>query len=542
MKTKDVNLDALIPREDFVIDDQPSQASGIEKISIVHLEGPFFGPDLRKPDFQRETDKWSPSKVADLIQSFVDGNLIPAVILWRAGQYVFVIDGSHRLGALMAWIQDDYGDRKTSLDYFGGIIPEEQRKIAERTRRLVNKQVGPYQDYLAARANPAGARPEIQKRLSNLAVNHIIAQWVPRTDKESAEDSFFKINQSATPIDPTERRILKSRRSASAIAARAIARAGTGHKYWGDFDKDTRTAIETLGAKLWKALYVPPITGNAVTTLDVPVAGRGYSTLSFIFDLVNEANGVEIQDSTAKNTKTKDVLPVDENGQTTVEYLKTVEKRVQRITGDSPGSLGIHPVVYFYTRSGAFQPTALIAASRFLEELASKDKLKEFTKVRRKFEEFLILHKEALSLIIHKLGSGERHIPWLQKYYSLILDRLWAGKSFDKIQTSFSKNPDFAFVTAPQPSGVRQFSTKSKHKFSSGTKTAAFFAAALPGGARCHLCGALLHLNSVHTDHVVRARDQGTADMRNAKPAHPYCDSAKDVLEPLLKKSAAGSR
>ncbi|MHA1567121.1 MAG: DUF262 domain-containing protein, partial [Alphaproteobacteria bacterium] len=271
--TNVVNLDALIPREDFLIDAEASQATPLDKISVVHLEGPFFGPDLRKPDFQRETKQWTPAKVVDLVRAFVDSDLIPAVILWRAGRYVFVIDGAHRLSALLAWIFDDYGDRKRSLDYFGGQITDDQRKVAKRTRTLINKTVGNYQDYLAARQNPAGALPELQQRLSNLAVNSVTAQWVPTTDAKSAEESFFKINQAATPIDPTERRILKARRSASAIAARAITHGGTGHKYWSAFDENTRRAVEDSGKIIFHALYTPPITGNPVTTLDVPVAG-----------------------------------------------------------------------------------------------------------------------------------------------------------------------------------------------------------------------------------------------------------------------------
>ena len=51
-----VNLDALIPREDFAVEVPSQPVTGLDKISIVHLEGPFFGPDLRKPDFQRETN------------------------------------------------------------------------------------------------------------------------------------------------------------------------------------------------------------------------------------------------------------------------------------------------------------------------------------------------------------------------------------------------------------------------------------------------------------------------------------------------------
>ena len=56
MTTNVVNLDALIPREDFAVEAQPPFVSRIEKISITHLEaGSFFRPALRKPDFQRET-------------------------------------------------------------------------------------------------------------------------------------------------------------------------------------------------------------------------------------------------------------------------------------------------------------------------------------------------------------------------------------------------------------------------------------------------------------------------------------------------------
>lgn len=528
LSTNVVNLDAMIPREDFAIDVQPEQASGIEKISIVHLEGPFFGPDLRKPDFQRETNNWTPNKVADLVRAFVDGDLIPAVILWRAGKFVFVIDGAHRLGALVAWILDDYGDRKKSLDYFGGIIPEEQRKIGGRTRKLVNKKVGSYQEYLAVRKNPVGAPEAMQKRLSNLSVNHIIAQWVPRTDKQSAEDSFFKINQSATPIDPTERRILKARKSASALAARAITHAGTGHKYWSDFGQEQSSKIEAAGRDLYHALYDPPMGGSPITTLDVPVAGRGYNALPFIFDLVNEANGVDVADTTVKAQDVKDVLPEDPDGQQTVAYLDAVRKRVQRITGDLPQSLGVHPVVYFYTRSGAFQPTAFLAVSRFLEDLAHRNKLKDFTRVRRDFEEFVIQRKEAMGLLVHKFGSGGRSLPWLKTYYARIVQGLWEGKGLEEIQQAFANDPDFTFLTVPRPSGVRAPSSKSKGRFSDNTKTASFFAAALPGAPRCLLCGGIIHRNSVHFDHIQRRREHGGTDMKNAQPTHPYCDSIKN--------------
>lgn len=197
------------------------------------------------------------------------------MILWRAGRSIFVIDGAHRLSALLAWILDDYGDRKTTLDHFGGRITDDQRRIAERTRELVHKSVGSYAQYRAFLNNRTAAPESMQERLTNLTDNSIFAQWVTATDAKSAEESFFKINQQGTPIDPTERKLLQARDSASAIAARAITHAGSGHRYWHAFSSDIQSQIESAGKDIYKALYDPPITGMPVTTLDVPVAGRG---------------------------------------------------------------------------------------------------------------------------------------------------------------------------------------------------------------------------------------------------------------------------
>ncbi|HZT41131.1 MAG TPA: DUF262 domain-containing protein, partial [Chthonomonadaceae bacterium] len=145
-----VNLDALIHREDFEVMGEPPSASKLAQGFRVSdlAEGALTLALLRKPDFQRETNNWSPRKVADLIKSFLEGDLIPAVILWRSDKSgnFFVVDGAHRLSALIAWALDDYGDGKLSRVFFDNHIPPEQNKAAEETRKLVNKEVGSYQE------------------------------------------------------------------------------------------------------------------------------------------------------------------------------------------------------------------------------------------------------------------------------------------------------------------------------------------------------------------------------------------------------------
>lgn len=150
-KQKNVNIDALIAREDFeAADETTNTASKISTLSVNDLkEGSgLFLASVRKPDFQRETADWDIDKIVRFIKSFVDGEFIPAVILWRSqAGLIFVIDGSHRLSSLIAWVNDDYGDGQFSLEAFDGEIPDEQRQIARKARETINSQIGPYSDY-----------------------------------------------------------------------------------------------------------------------------------------------------------------------------------------------------------------------------------------------------------------------------------------------------------------------------------------------------------------------------------------------------------
>lgn len=523
-----VTLDALIPREDFAVQSDPSPSVPQDKIGVNQLQDSFFGKLLRKPDFQRETNHWTPKKVADLVRSFLDLDLIPAIILWKSGHYYFVIDGAHRLSALIAWIYDDYGDRKRSLDFFGGTISDEQRRIAEQTRKLVNKTVGgSFAEYSSHASNPNAAPDTLAARIGNLGVNSLVAQWVPATDAKTAETSFFKINQAATPIDPTERRLLKARNSASAIAARAITHAGTGHKYWSAFAEDKIKQIEALGKDIYNALYEPPLGGKPLTTLDVPVAGKGYNALPFVFDLVNYTNEVDVMDTTSKVGNVNDNLPIDDDGEETLAFLEKVKKRLSRITTDSPGSLGLHPVVYCYTRSGNFQPTFFLAACIFAEHLAKSKKLKEFTEVRRSFEKYLVDNKDHFSLITHKFGSGARSLPWLVKYLELVLKNFIDQKPAKDLVSAFKSDPGFAVLTLPKLAPI----DGSGKPFSSATKTSAFFASALQSGTRCGICSALVHKNSMQFDHIHKKSAGGGSHVENAQVAHPYCNSTfKEAL------------
>ncbi len=414
---------------------------------------------------------------------------------------------------MLAWIFDDYGDKSRSIDYFDNFIPVEQIEIARKTRELVNKNVGSYASYQDMARTRRHVPENTEVRLANFATNSFLVQWVPQDDAKGAERSFFKINQAPTPVDPIEKKILKGRVMANAIASRAINRGGVGHKYWGHFSLDRQSQIESLGKEIYEALYAPPLRDASIRSSDVPVAGRGYSSLPFIFDFVNLVNGVSKGELKER----------DDDGDQTIAYLVAINKRLKFITTDYVWSLGLHPLVYFYTRGGAFQPVAFLAVVQVVQKLLDRRLFSQFCTSRKDFEQFLMNHKEAFTLIVKSQGAGHRSRPAIEAFLEKSLERFWSGDSEDEVVQAVGKDSRFGFLLSPQP--IRGDGTSRRTSFSSSVKSAAFMTELHSSGVRCGMCGGLVHRNSMSSDHVTRRADGGDNSARNAQVTHPYCNS-----------------
>jgi hypothetical protein len=536
MPTHLVNLDALFKREDFEAKSdplqQPSQlgltlkVSELESTSLTYLT-------LRKPDFQRETASWEPQIVADLIRCFLDGDLIPSIILWRSTDTgnIFVIDGAHRLGALIAWVHDDFGDGKISRVFFENRMPTEQLAAATKTRDLIKKEVGTYEELNQALKNPANSSESMVRRARNLSAFAVPLQWVIG-DATKAEASFFKINQLAAPINETELRILESRNRPNALAARAIIRAGTGHKYWSKFEDDKRTEIEKIAREINTSLFTPPLQ-TPVKTLDLPIAGRVYSAqaLPLLFDLVNIANDVPPEKKKRGKKKAAEVTlkkvdpAADTDGTRTIECLKNTKRLIYRISSGYSSSLGLHPAVYFYSATGRHQPTSFLAAVNLMKEFERKDYFATFTAHRRRFEDFLIKYKDFPNQVVVNSGSGIKGYAKLEQLFAEILKQIENGKDEAGVIDALSADERFKFLRVTEPT----LATKRKG-FNTDVKSAAFLKDALPEAVRCSMCNCHIHPNAMTVDHAENRRDGGTGSLANAQLAHPYCNSTyKDL-------------
>jgi hypothetical protein len=302
-----------------------------------------------------------------------------------------------------------------------------------------------------------------------------------------------------------------------------IVRGATGHKYWSDFAKDAQVEIESIGKELYDDLFHPPLV-LPIKTLDLPVAGRGYSgrTLPLIFDLVNLSNNLRIVDS-VKLKKNEDALPVDKDGSETIKFLRNTRRLVRRITGTHPSSLGLHPAVYFYSADGRHQPTATLGLASLIRELEQQDKFKEFTRVRRDFEDFFIAHKNFVNQIQRKFGSGAKSFDWIKLLYRKALDAMWSGERGSGVFEAIRRDTSFSFLAIVALETLQ--TTPPGRRFDRATKSAAFLREALANPVRCAICGAMVHMNSIHVDHIDRRREGGAANLENAQLSHPYCNS-----------------
>lgn len=535
-----VNLDALILREDFLAPDTPESGgeSGKASASVTDLtKGESFYSTLRKPDFQRETAAWSPEQIRDFVKAFIENDLIPSVICWQSpARLSFVIDGAHRLSAIIAWILDDYGDGDQSKNFYGHRIPEEQLKIGKKTRDMIEADIGTYKQFRAETAVP-GAYPNLAANARAIAHSWIPLLWVKGSDSKKAERAFFTINQSAVEINPTELKILNARSKPNAIAARAIVRNAAGHKYWEKFTATGQAQVEAAGKDIYKALYSPPLT-PPIQTEELPVAGHGYGSqnLPLIFDFVNVANGLPVVDASRSKKLSLTTNHETPDEQKTLQVLKNSEQLASRITGKHASSLGLHPAVFFYSANGRHQPTAVLAIAALLMSMSDTKAFIEFTKHRKVFEDFLVANKSFVNQLTVKHGSMVKGFQPVKEYYRFVLDQVALGHTEEAITTALSEHPKFHTLVKE-----RQNDSAKVKDFSKKLKQLKFLQDALALAFVCSLCGARIDKKSMQLDHMTEKKDGGLATTENAQWLHPFCNSTyKRFLTGLISTDGAG--
>ncbi len=506
---KRVNLDALIKRQDLDArtDGLPDDSGSDIPVSELQFSKLHYKL-LRKPDFQRETDDWDIENVVRFLKSFRDGALIPALIMWRAPSgFLFVIDGAHRLSALIAWVNGDYGDGTLSRESMK--MSANQERIAKECQDRVLVEVGSYAAMAAAIDNPK-ATPEQIRWASNIS-KALATQWV-KGNAQTAEDSFLTINQRSVPIDETETLIIKSRRKPNAISARALVRCATGFQYSSKFSLDMQQQIAGRAKQIYDVLFEPE-NAELSETLDLPIGGKSYSAdaLRLALDIVNYAND-------KRTTAELEAITDDADGTKTLRFLERTLGVVKRIGGNNSASLDLYSGVYFWGASGRHSPASLLAVIGLMQYLESRDGLMAFTLVRAQFEEFLVT-RPVVKFIQGSQGGWKKSTPAILEMYKLIVAGLEQSKTITEIEQSLIDSPRFKNLAE-----ILQIEHRAGKNPTRETKNSLKRTAFLNAAIRCELCRARMTPRNVTADHTQRKADGGRADEENLQPMHHYCN------------------
>ena len=520
-----VILDALIPREDFEIIPDKSDAPGKDTIQLTDLQnGAFFYEALRKPDFQRETLEWEPGRVVGLVRTFVNDELIPAVILWQHKGLIFVIDGSHRLSALVAWVQDDYGSGERSQKFFHNTIPEEQDRVSSRTRTMMQKEFGSYADHQEAVKTPALYGPEIVRRSRLLGTLSLRIQWV-RGDMSKAEDAFIRINQKAAIISPEELELIQSRYRPNTIAARAVLRKGTGHEYWSSFPKEQKEKVKEIASEIHQLLFLPDLR-YPLTSVDLPAGGATYSptALRMVFDFIRVCVDIAAEQD-------------DKEGKETIEYLVRTRKVMKTILSKDAGSLGLHPAVYFYSWTGKQQPILFLTLAKLVVDLERAKQFPKFIKARGELEKFLIGNRALTNQVVRKFGSKGSGGVHLREFYEFLIDAFSHGEISENAAEKLVSNSNFSFL---QP-GEEPYLTNQPGRVSSAVKSGIVLRDLLAASHVCPICKGYVPSQSISIDHDTRKIDGGSSSPENLQVTHPYCNTGVKENLASVQKSLKGA-
>ena len=212
----------------------------------------FRGDNLRKPDFQRATNAWTAQDCVSLLESVVNRQVIPSIIMWHSeeGGHDFILDGAHRVSVVKAWLRDEWGD-KLPEDVRSMMDKErisEIREAAQEVRELADEKIGTIDSYKEASdrflsiADVEGPSPkEVMKPEEYNRARFYIdfqrsgmkfyVQWV-HGDYQTAERSFIRINKSGRELSDWEITLIENRDSSFARAVMSLTSPDSTPHYW----------------------------------------------------------------------------------------------------------------------------------------------------------------------------------------------------------------------------------------------------------------------------------------------------------------------
>lgn len=575
-----VYLDHLIPRQSLRYERSEERIESKDdelpiKLRLSDLTGDHVSSRikyLRKPDFQRATWAWDADQCVELLDSVINQQIIPSIIMWTSpeSELDYVLDGGHRISVVLAWLKDDWG-QKVEFEH-DEILENRVKQAAQQVRKLVRERIGTIEEYKQAeeefdKAVNDGKAPKLAlpKKIFERAQFYTRYRkgiigfpilWVPG-DFEKAEKSFLKINKTGTKLTEWETKLIENRNSSLARTIMSVANIESAKYYWPttlpealDQKSYTIKVTEILAnvANIYRVLLEPPYLSPAKgrrlqqPLLDIASKELKPPYLAELFTVIKGGKG--------QATETDELIKLDTIG--TAENIidagwdltREVTSALSHLIGDSPKSLAVVPACYFYTDGGRYVRSLLYGLIYWLLSGNDEDVIRLrkqlFSAYRGTFEQILLDRKEdVVSGITRKTGSGPEITVQTARYFQGLLETLVKHKG---VTNSPGFNEDYNRFTATlidsRTKAIQQPAGKSR-TFSEKQRSIATLRDILKGTHRCEICEGLLDITGgVQHDHTIKYSEGGPSIASNARLTHPFCNNMRDAIEEIkLSKS-----
>ena len=542
-----------------------------QTLTIIHLNGGMESKRsmMRKPDFQRATNAWSPEECVDLLDAVLNERVVPSIIMWLSPESLhYVLDGGHRISVLLAWITNDWGDGPGVAAIDDLELRERARQSALEVRRLLQaRKIGTYDEHRSAfteytQVESDGKDPHEQLGLQKTEMAIRFRRWKSidigfpilwvQGDYKTAEESFIKINKTGQRLSEWETKLVENRTSSAARLIMSIAqKEGSGHCWpQKDLEAKDREKVQQILKQVEQArlrLFVPayrlPIEDSRQPLLGISPA-RPDLVAPYVAELLTVVAGQRgISSDTEellKETKGEDSTAVVAEGW---ELIKEAIESLDNIYGPSPRSLMVMPLVYFYTEDGACIRALLYGFLHWIIDGTAKEILSRkllLTAHRGRFEAALLQHKQELvKRISRRIGSGPEVTLQVGRYYNALLELLVqhtgpvADKSFRNahhgIVERLNSAPTSDANTAKLPSEGSQ-----PRAFTGRTKQQVKIRELISTFSKCAICQGYLHPGlAAQMDHIIPYSEGGETVPDNGRSVHPFCNNNRDTITKL---------
>ena len=577
-KNMKVYLDHHIKRDSLLYDRQvgpvedPPKRNDFLTIQQLHSNDPAIGKHhlLRKPDFQRATWAWTPEDCVELLDTILQEQVVPSVVMWLSpDQYQYVLDGGHRISVLLAWIRNNWGDSIPNDEFKDDALARDSRLAAKRVRELLrSRSIGSFEDYISANARytqikDSNGVPDLELDSTSLEYARLVRRWSAvefgfpilwvKGDRQKAEESFIKINKSGRRLSDWETKLVENRSSSFARVVMSTAHVYDADHCWPinpqdiSSDKPSRDKVKDILLKVQQLhdLLFTPVFESPVRDPRQPLVATPYAKPemkpAYMAEILTITEGKRGQKPETEKLIAKDrVAPVPQiisNGQKLVTNAIDV---IGNIYGNSPRSLGLMPLVYFYSRQGVYVRSLLYGMIYWLNHGSENKEVLErkrlFCVHRRAFEEIIIRDKDIIiSRIARRIGSGPEVTYPTARYYDGLL-RLLITHSDNIASIEFQEEHSLLIETLDKKQeGGAEIEVESKDRIYRGqNRTAVHVKEFMDTFVICEICGGRYFPGLfTQVDHVQMHSQQGKTVLSNARNTHPFCNNNRPYIEAI---------